>query len=97
MLVSHAVFSFSHSAQSLNIPDRDPSGLAVGPDGMAVITTNRDIIVARDGTKVSSLTVDYEPVCVAFHPSQPEVAVGGKVCLLYVCICMVATYATLCS
>ena len=77
-LLSHA-FPSSPSAQSLNIPDRDPSGLAVGRDGLAVITTNLDVLVARDGTKVSSLSVDYEPVCVAFHPSEPEVAVGGKV------------------
>ncbi len=73
------LFPSSPSAQSLNIPDRDPSGLAVGHDGLAVITTNLDVIVARDGTKVSSLSVDYEPVCVSFHPSEPEVAVGGKV------------------
>ncbi len=75
----YMLFPSSPSAQSLNTPDRDPSGLAVGHDGLAVITTNLDVIVARDGTKVSSLSVDYEPVCVAFHPSEPEVAVGGKV------------------
>ncbi len=75
-----------YSAQSLNIPDRDPSGLAIGQDGLAVITTNLDIIVARDGTKVSSLSVEYEPVCVAFHPTQPEVAVGGNVCYSSYCM-----------
>lgn len=67
------------SSQSLNIPDRDPSGLAVGPDGLAIITTNLDIIVARDGAKVSSLSVGYHPCAVAYHPSQPEVVIGGKV------------------
>ena len=32
----------------------------------------------RDGNVVHSHPVDYEPQCVAIHPGQTEVAVGGK-------------------
>ena len=35
--------------------------------------------MARDGERVSTLTVGYEPQAVSFHPTQPEVAIGGKV------------------
>ena len=31
----------------------------------------------REGNPVFSLPVDYEPICVAVHPGQTEVAVGG--------------------
>ena len=37
------------------------------------------VIVARDGERVSTLSVGYEPQAVSFHPTQPEVAIGGKV------------------
>lgn len=35
--------------------------------------------MARDGERVSTLSVGYEPQAVSFHPTQPEVAIGGKV------------------
>jgi len=86
-LAIHTIHSFTYiyvfsSVQSLNLPDRDPTGFAVGPDGLAVISTNLDIILARDGAKVSSLPAPYEPVSVTYHPTLPEVAIGGKVCSL---------------
>ena len=37
------------------------------------------IAVIRNGKKVSSLKVNFEPVCAAVHPGQTEVAVGGGV------------------
>ena len=37
------------------------------------------VIVARDGERLSTLPVSYEPQAVSFHPTQPEVAIGGKV------------------
>ena len=37
------------------------------------------MIVARDGERLSTLPVSYEPQAVSFHPTQPEVAIGGKV------------------
>lgn len=66
------------SAESLGLPDRDPTGLAVGSDGLAVIVTKQEVIVACRGSRVSSFTPKYEPACVTFHPSLPEVAIGGK-------------------
>lgn len=64
-------------AQSLSLPDRDPKGLGIGSDGLAVIATLQEIIVARDGKRVSAFKPSYEPTCVSFHPSQPEVVIGG--------------------
>jgi len=70
--------------ESLNLPDRDPTGLAISSDGLAVITTLQEVIVARDGERVSSLSVSYTPQATSFHPSQPEVAIGGKDQVVYV-------------
>ena len=67
------------SAQSLSLPDRDPKGLGIGSDGLAVIATLQEIIMARNGKRVSAFKPSYEPTCVSFHPSQPEVVIGGKV------------------
>ena len=33
-----------------------------------------------------SLPVDYEPLCVAVHPGQTEVAVGGMTVPFYFCL-----------
>ncbi len=39
----------------------------------------RQVVVARDGDRVSSLPVSYEPQATSAHPTHPEVAIGGKV------------------
>ena len=77
-----------YSTQSLSLPDRDPKGLGIGSDGLAVIATLQEIIVARDGKRVSGFKPSYEPTCVSFHPSQPEVVIGGKVTCVCVCVCV---------
>lgn len=64
------------------MPDRDPKGFAVGSDGLAVIATLQEIVMARDGNRVSAFKPSYEPTAVSYHPTQPEVVIGGKVCIL---------------
>lgn len=60
------------------MPDRDPKGFAVGSDGLAVIATLQEIVMARDGNRVSAFKPSYEPTAVSYHPTQPEVVIGGK-------------------
>ena len=76
----HPLHTHPHTySQSLLIPDQDPSGLSVGGDGYSIVTTNKEVVVAHNGQRVSSFSPSYQPVTTAFHPSQNEVAVGGKV------------------
>jgi len=44
-----------------------------------IITTLTELILVRDGKTIGSLPVSYEPLAAVFHPSVPEVAIGGKV------------------
>ena len=67
------------SSEVVPIPDRDPTYVARSPDGLFMITTLTEIILVRDGKTIGSLPVSYQPLCAIFHPSRPEVAVGGKV------------------
>lgn len=55
-----------------------PHGLDCGKDGLTVVACLKEIAVLRDGNVVHSHPVDYEARCVAIHPGQAEVAVGGE-------------------
>ena len=37
------------------------------------------VVLIRDGQRTGSLSPGYVPQAVAAHPTQPEVAIGGKV------------------
>ena len=56
--------------------------------------------MARDGKRVSAFKPGYEPTSVSFHPSQPEVAIGGKVSVIehvYYCRISYRILLTLCA
>ena len=56
--------------------------------------------MARDGKRVSAFKPGYEPTSVSFHPSQPEVAIGGKVSVIkhvYSCRISYRILLTLCA
>ncbi len=46
---------------------------------LPITSSPRQVVVARDGDRVSSLPVSYEPQATSAHPTHPEVAIGGKV------------------
>ncbi|KAI1306093.1 Actin-interacting protein 1 [Halotydeus destructor] len=59
--------------------DSQPKGLAVLKAGATIVVAGfSDVsVVSASGQKLSSLPVDFEPSCVAVHPSDGNVAVGG--------------------
>ena len=61
----------------------DPKDAAVARDGTAVVATNSMLVLIRDNKRVSDLPVFYDPVSADMHPTKPEVAVGGKVSVLW--------------
>lgn len=73
------MMSFSNRPESYTVSDRDPKSLARSKDGLFLISTLTELILLRDGKKVGSLFVSNEPLTADFHPTRPEVAVGGKV------------------
>ena len=73
------MISFCFSAESLRLPDRDPTGLAVGREGYSVVATKQEVVVSHNMQRVSSFTPSFEPCASGFHPSENEVAIGGKV------------------
>ena len=73
-----------YSSEVVPVPDRDPTYVARSPDGLIMITTLTEIILVRDGKTIGSLPVSYQPLSAVFHPSRPEVAVGGKDSKVYI-------------
>lgn len=61
-----------------------PRGIACGKDDLVVVACIKEVAVLREGNPVFSLPVDYEPICVAVHPGQTEVAVGGMTKYVYI-------------
>jgi len=55
-----------------------PRGMDAAQD-IIVTASVKEVIVLEGNRKVSSLPVAYEPSCVAIHPTEPFVAVGGAV------------------
>lgn len=70
---------FFCSLESLNLPDRDPTGLAVSSDGYAVVATKKEVVVAHNSLRVSSFAPSYQPCTVAINKSNNEVVIGGTV------------------
>ena len=83
-LKSASTSTNEYNPTSLSLPNLDPTGLAVGPDRLSVISTLTEVVLARDGERLATLPVTYEPQCVGFHPTEHEVAIGGKDSTVYV-------------
>lgn len=64
------------SAETKSKLDSQPRDVAVRADGLSVVACLKEILVHRDGKKVFTLPVAYEPECVSV--SGDNVAVGGK-------------------
>lgn len=64
--------------EGVALPGLDPTGMAVTADEDVVIATLTEVVLVRDGKRVDSVSVNYQPQGAAAHPSLPEAAVCGK-------------------
>ena len=71
---------YLYSPESFTLSDRDPTAVAVNSDGLSLVATQTELFLVKDNQRLSSLPIDYEALSVSFHPTNGQVAVGGKVC-----------------
>ena len=88
------------SVSSFTASDRDPTSLAVNSDGLSVVGTIKELLLVRDNQQVASVPISYQPTSANFHPSRPELAIGGKVskrslAVIVVVVLVVAAVATI--
>lgn len=56
-----------------------PQAIATSPDGYTAIACLNEIMLLQNGRMVCNKSVKFSPTCVAIHPNQTELAVGGQV------------------
>lgn len=57
-----------------------PRGVGVSSDTqMVALACQKELIIMQNGRKTGSLSLSSEPNCVAVHPTEKIVAVGGEV------------------
>lgn len=61
-----------------------PQAVATGSDGYTIVACLKEVLVLQNGHLLTSCPIKFEPSSVTIHPSQSEVAVGGKVGVLYI-------------
>lgn len=54
-----------------------PQCVATSADGHIVVACMQSVNIIQNGQLLFKQDVKYEPKCVAIHPSQSEIAVGG--------------------
>jgi WD40 repeat protein len=63
-------------SESYTLSDRDPTCLAVSPNGVSLAGTKTELFLFKGVNKISSIPISYEATSACFHPIQPIVSVG---------------------
>ncbi|CAG0893048.1 unnamed protein product [Darwinula stevensoni] len=77
--IDDALRAISHTSRAYSGVEvrlgSQPHGLSVGEDGTIIVACVNQVVVVKDGTKVSSLPVNYEPSSCSINSQNGDVAV----------------------